>query len=121
MFRCKWFNLEGGVNVDLKYGMTTVHVKNLGYDTEPFVLANDVARVFYVKYMSSRSKKRKDKQSKKRKDKQANTSYDEPKHHIVFQGKETSWEWRTRQTHQKITIIFIKFRPSQGKLTQTLC
>ena len=59
--------------------MTTVDLKNLGYDTEPFVLANDVAQVFYVKDMSTRPKKRKDKQ--------ANTSYDEPKRHIVFSGK----------------------------------
>ena len=79
LFRCKWFNLKGGVNVDPKYGMTTVDLKNLGYDTEPFVLANEVAQVFYVKDMSTRPKKRKDKQ--------ANTSYDEPKRHIVLSGK----------------------------------
>ena len=59
--------------------MTTVDLKNLGYHTEPFVLANDVAQVFYVKNMSSRPKKRKDKQ--------AGTSYDEPKRHIVLSGK----------------------------------
>ena len=76
MFRCKWFNLESGVNVDPKYGMNTVDVKNLGYDTEPFVLANDMAQVFYVKDMSSRPKKRKDKQ--------ADTSYDQPKRHIHY-------------------------------------
>jgi hypothetical protein len=59
--------------------MTTVDLNNLGYKDEPFVLANDVAQVFYVKDMSSKSKKRKDKAS--------NTSYDEPKHHIVLLGK----------------------------------
>ena len=59
--------------------MTTVDLKNLAYRTEPFVLANDVAQVFYVKDMSSRPKKRKDKQ--------AGTSYDEPKRHIVLSGK----------------------------------
>ena len=59
--------------------MTTVDLKNLGYHTEPFVLANDVAQVFYVKDMSSRPKKRKDKQ--------ADTSCDEPKRHIVLSGK----------------------------------
>ena len=48
LFRCKWLNLQGGVNVDPQYGMTTVDLKNLGYDTEPFVLAKDVAQVFYV-------------------------------------------------------------------------
>ena len=105
MFKCKWFNLTGGVQVDQQCGMTTMDLNNLGYRDEPFVLANDVAQVFYVKDMSSRPKKRKDKQ--------ADTSYDEPKRHIVLSGKKTSWEWRTRQTCQKIMISFMKFRPSQ--------
>jgi hypothetical protein len=48
-----------GVKVDQLYGMTTVDLKNLGYRDEPFILANDVAQVFYVKDMSSRPKKRK--------------------------------------------------------------
>ena len=69
-----------GINVDQLYGMTTVDLKNLGcYKNEPFVLANDVAQVFYVKDMSSRPKKRKNKQT--------NTSDDEPKRHIVLSGK----------------------------------
>ena len=59
--------------------MTTVDLNNLGYHTEPFVLANDVAQVFYVKDMSSRPKKRKDKR--------ADTSCDQPKRHIVLSGK----------------------------------
>ena len=59
LFRCKWYNLDGGVNVDPQYGMTTVDLKNLGYDTEPFVLASQVAQVFYAKDMSSRPKKEK--------------------------------------------------------------
>ena len=46
---------------------------------KPFVLANDVAQVFYVKDMSTKPRKRKDKE--------ANTSYDEPKRHIVLSGK----------------------------------
>ena len=58
--------------------MTTVDLKNLAYRTEPFVLANDVAQVFYVKDMSTKPKKRKDKQK--------NTSSDEPKRHIVLSG-----------------------------------
>ena len=62
-----------------QYGMTTVDLKNLGYAGEPFVLAKDVAQVFYVKDMSSKTRKRKDKE--------ANTSYDEPKRHIVLSGK----------------------------------
>ena len=38
-----------------------------------------MAQVFYVKDMSSKPRKRKDKE--------ANTSYDEPKRHIVLSGK----------------------------------
>ena len=78
MFRCKWFNLTG-VKVDTQYGMTIVDLNNLGYGDEPLVLANDVAQVFYVKDMSTKPRKRKDKE--------ANTSYDEPKRHIVLSGK----------------------------------
>ena len=80
MFRCKWVNLKGGgVKEDEQYGMTMVDLKNLGYGDEPFVLAKDVAQVFYVKDMSSKTRKRKDKE--------ANTSYGEPKRHIVLSGK----------------------------------
>jgi hypothetical protein len=58
LFRCSWINMNGeGVKVDQLYGMIIVDLKNLGYRDEPFVLANDVARVFYVKDMSSRPKK----------------------------------------------------------------
>jgi hypothetical protein len=60
--------------------MTTVDLNNLTYRDEPFVLANDVDQVFYVKDMSTKPRK-------KRKDKQTNTSYDEPKRHIVLSGK----------------------------------
>jgi hypothetical protein len=68
-----------GVKVDQLYGMTTVDLKNLDYRDELFVLANDVALVFYVKNMSSRPKKRKNKET--------NTSDDEPRSHIVLSGK----------------------------------
>ena len=79
MFWCKWFNLKGGgVNVDPLYGMTTTDLKNLAYDTEPFVLANDVAQVFFVKDMSSKLRKRKNKET---------NASDEPKRHIVLSGK----------------------------------
>ena len=107
LFRCKWVNLTAsGVMVDPQYGMTTVDLNNLGYLDEPFVLANDVAQVFYVGDMSTKPRKRKDKQ--------ANTSYDETKRHIVLSGKkETSWESRTRQTCQKIMRTLLKFLPSQ--------
>ena len=52
----------GGVQVDPQYGMTTVDLNNLGYTDEPFVLANDVAHVIYVKDMSTKPRKRKDKE-----------------------------------------------------------
>ena len=68
-----------GVNVDQQYGMTTVDLNNLGYREEPFVLAKDVAQDFYVKDMSTKSRKRKDKKT--------NTSCDEPKRHIILSGK----------------------------------
>jgi hypothetical protein len=55
LFRCKWVKLDGvGVKVDLLYGKTTVDLNNLCYKDKPFVLANDVAQVFYVKDMSSK-------------------------------------------------------------------
>ena len=78
LFRCKWVNLKDGVKVDPQYGMTTVDLKNLAYMDEPFVLANDVAQVFYVKDMSSKPRKR---------NQQGNTSSDEPKRYIVLSGK----------------------------------
>ena len=59
--------------------MTIVDLKNLGYTDEPFVLANDVVQVIYVKDMPTKPRKRKDKE--------VNTSYDEPKHHIVLSRK----------------------------------
>ncbi|KAK1681681.1 hypothetical protein QYE76_042529 [Lolium multiflorum] len=81
LFRCKWFKLTGGgVKVDQQYGMTMVDFNNLGYLDEPFVLAKDVAQVFYVKDMSSKPRKRKDKKT-------IGTSCDDPKRHIVLSGK----------------------------------
>jgi hypothetical protein len=83
LFQCKWVKLaRGGVQVDQKYGMTTVDLNNLAYRNEPFVLANNVAQIFYVKDMSTKSRKRTDKQT--------NTSYDKPKLHIVLSGKKIS-------------------------------
>jgi hypothetical protein len=58
--------------------MTTVDLNNLVYRDEPFILANDVAQIFYVKDMSTKPRK---------KDKQTDISYDEPKCHIVLSGK----------------------------------
>jgi hypothetical protein len=59
--------------------MITVDFNNLGYKDEPFVLANDVSQVFYVKDMSTKPKKKINKQT--------NTSHDESKRHIVLSGK----------------------------------
>jgi hypothetical protein len=57
------------------YGMTIVDFKKIEYKDEPFVLAKDVAQVFYVKDMSSKPRKN------------PVTSEDEPKRHIVLPGK----------------------------------
>jgi hypothetical protein len=65
--------------VDEQYGITMVDLKNLGYLDEPFILAKDVAQVFYVKDMSSKPRKTKDKKM--------STSCDDPKRHIVLSGK----------------------------------
>ena len=65
-----------GVKVDQLYGMTIVDLKNLAYRDEPFVLAKDVAQVFYVKDISTKPRNRKDKKT--------NTSCYEPKCHIVL-------------------------------------
>ncbi|EEE60827.1 hypothetical protein OsJ_14439 [Oryza sativa Japonica Group] len=54
-------------------GMTTVDLNKVGYSDEPFVLANDVTQVFYMKDMSSKGKK--------------GRGPDEPKRHVVFPGK----------------------------------
>jgi hypothetical protein len=69
----------GGVKLDEQYRMTTVDLNNLGYLDEPFVLAKDVAQVFYMKDMTSKPRKRT----------KANTSCNEPKRHIVLSGKRT--------------------------------
>ena len=73
LFRCQWVKLT--VVTKDQYGMTIVDLNNLGYRDEPFVLAQDVSQVFYVKDMSSKPKKGINKQT------------DEPKRHIVLSGK----------------------------------
>ena len=75
LFCCQWEKLSRGVVTKDQFGMTIVDLNNLGYRDEPFVLAQDVAQVFYVKDMSSKPKKGMNKQT------------DEPKQHIVFSGK----------------------------------
>jgi len=64
----------GGITID-RYGMTIVDFKKIGYKDEPFVLAKDVAQVFYVKDMSSKPRKNSVK------------SDEEPKCYIVLPGK----------------------------------
>jgi hypothetical protein len=60
LFWCKWVKLDGvGVKVDQLCGMRTVDLNSLGYKDEPFVLDNDVSHVFYVKYISSKLRKKK--------------------------------------------------------------
>ena len=69
-------------------------LKNLGYTDEPFVLANDVAQVIYLKDMSTKPRKRKDKE--------ANTSYNEPKRHIVLSQKRIHRRSGGRDKHVQI-------------------
>ena len=57
LFRSQWVKLSGGVVTKDQYGMAMVDLNNLGYIDEPFVLAQDVAQVFYIKDMSSKPKK----------------------------------------------------------------
>ena len=57
LFRCQWVKLSGGGVTKDKYGMTIVDLNNLGYRDEPFVLAQDVAQVFYIKDMTSKPTK----------------------------------------------------------------
>jgi hypothetical protein len=58
--------------------MTIVDPNNLAYMDEPFVLANDVTQVLYVKDMSSKPRKI---------NQQKNISTEEPKRHKVLSGK----------------------------------
>ena len=90
--------------------MTTVDLNNLGYTDEPFLLANDVAQVIYVKDMSTKPRKRKDKE--------ANTSYDEPKRHIVLLGKRDIMGLEGKTDMSEIMKSFMKFLPSKSRLTQ---
>ena len=57
LFRCRWVMLSGGGVTKDEYRMIIVDLNNLGYRDEPFVLAQDVAQVFYIKDMSSKPKK----------------------------------------------------------------
>ena len=93
--------------------MTTVDLNNLGYTNEPFVLANDVAQVFYVKDMSTKPRKRKDKE--------ANTSYNEPKRHTFLSGKRYIVGVEGKTDMSEDYESFMKFLPSKSRLTQAPC
>ena len=96
-------------------GRPTVRNDNSGseksWDTdEPFVLANDVAQVIYVKDMSTKPRKRKDKE--------ANTSYDEPKRHIVLSGKRDILGVEGKTDMSEEYEKFHEIPPSKSRLTQ---
>nr|ABA98446.1 transposon protein, putative, CACTA, En/Spm sub-class [Oryza sativa Japonica Group] len=73
LFRCQWVRLTGGGVMIDDSGMTTIDLNKVGYSDEPFVLANDVTQVFFVKDMSSKGKK--------------GRGPDEPKRQVVLAGK----------------------------------
>ncbi|XP_066163062.1 uncharacterized protein, partial [Oryza sativa Japonica Group] len=73
LFRCQWVRLTGGGVMIDDSGMKTVDLNKVGYSDEPFVLANDVTQVFFVKDMSSKGKK--------------GRGPDEPKRQVVLPGK----------------------------------
>jgi hypothetical protein len=47
IFKCQWVKHPNGVSMD-NYGLTLVHLKNVGHKDDPLVLADRVAQVFYV-------------------------------------------------------------------------
>lgn len=55
LFRCQWVALQGGVKID-KYGMTIVDLKRVAYREEPYVIADVVSQVFFVKDPSNRDR-----------------------------------------------------------------
>ena len=54
IFKSRWVQGTKGV-VKNKYGFTTVDLEKIGYKEEPFVLADKVSQVFYVR--DTRNKK----------------------------------------------------------------
>nr|AAT85151.1 putative polyprotein [Oryza sativa Japonica Group] len=73
LFWCQRVRLTGGGIMIDDSGMTTVDLNKVGYSDEPFVLANDVTQVFFVKDMSSKGKK--------------GRGPNEPKRQVVLPGK----------------------------------
>ena len=78
-----------------EHGMTTVDLKKLGYQDEPFVLAKDVTQVFYVKYMSSKSKK----------DKSSNKS---TKDYQKVMRQSATWFWQVKEKSRELTMSQMK-------------
>ena len=79
LFRYQWVKMtSGGVTIDKKYGITTMDLNNIGYKDEPYILATDVTQEFYMKDISTKSKREKNND---------NSIVNEPKRHIVLSGK----------------------------------
>jgi hypothetical protein len=55
-FRCQWVKHSNGVSVD-NNGFTVVGLKNIGYQDDPWVLADHVTIVFYVLDLKTRKHK----------------------------------------------------------------
>ncbi|XP_066162172.1 uncharacterized protein [Oryza sativa Japonica Group] len=55
IFKCQWVKYPNGVNVD-KFGLIVVDLASVGHKDDPWVLANRVAQVFYVKDPSNLKK-----------------------------------------------------------------
>jgi hypothetical protein len=47
VFRCRWVKHPRGDEVE-DYGLMVVHLNNVGYKDDPWVLASQVAQVLYV-------------------------------------------------------------------------
>src|SRR6266498_2774606 len=47
IFKCKWARVPNGVEVD-NYGFTIVDLNVAGYKNDPWILADNVAQVFYI-------------------------------------------------------------------------
>ena len=107
LFWFHWVKLTG-VTKD-QYGMTIVDLNNLGYRDEPFVLAQDISQVFYVKDMSSKPKKEINKQT------------DEPKRHIVLSGKRNIVGVEDRTDLSGTIITLLTFHLSQSMLIHASC
>jgi hypothetical protein len=87
--------------------MTIVDLTKIDFKVEPFLLAKNVHKVFYVKDMTSKPK-----------NKNPEEGPQEPKRHIVLPGKRVIVESRTDQTNQMTMISSMACLHSLSKLTQ---